>query len=313
VKHSELELVVAHIDEPVPGIRSLRLVAHDEGVLPAFIPGSHVVLDCGGHANSYSLTNDGLAPTEYRVSVLHVRNGRGGSRWVHEEVEVGDHISAMPPRSAFAPHSRASKHLMIAGGIGVTPIVSHLRHARRWNHRVQVLYSHREGYGAHVDDLDALAGPNLEIYVDQNQFSARVDEALADQPVGTHLYVCGPGPMMDYVLGAATARGWPPSRLHSERFGVNLDPGEPFEVVLTKTGRILHVPSGNSLLDTLENAGVAVPSMCRQGVCGECRIPVSTGTPLHRDFFLDDAAKAQGTTLMCCVSRAVGPRLEIPL
>lgn len=278
------------------------------------MPGSHLPLRCGTKWNSYSLTNDGLDPREYCVSVLRVVDGGGGSQWVHDQLTVGNAITALTPRSAFAPQPHASKHLLFAGGIGVTPIVSHLRAARQWNRNVQVLYSFRQGFGAHVDDIMKLGGLDAELYVDQDEFCVRVRMVLADQPIGTHLYVCGPGPMIDYVLDTAAGLGWPPSRLHLERFGVDtLDPGEPFRVNLTKSGRTINVPSGTSLLEALEAAGIAVPNMCRQGVCGECRIPVSGGVPLHRDLFLDDDTKATGTALMCCVSRASGPTLEVPL
>lgn len=309
----DLELVVTDIAEAAPGIRSLRLSAADGGPLVPFVPGSHLTLDCGGHRNSYSLTNDGLDPDEYCVSILHVRDGKGGSRWVHENLQTGDRLRAAPPRSAFAPQARAIKHLLIAGGIGVTPIVSHLRHARRWNHPVQLLYSYREGFAAHLDDILDLAGSDAELYDAQDEFCMRLEKVLTDQPVGTHLYVCGPGPMIDHVMSTATALGWPPSRLHLERFGVDLDPGDPFDVTLTNSGLTLHVPSGTSLLEALEAAGITVPNLCRQGVCGECRIPITRGTPLHRDLVLDEDTKSGGTALMCCVSRAASPSLEVPL
>jgi dimethylamine monooxygenase subunit B len=309
-----MELTVLAIDDLVSGVRSLRLGRPDGGALAPFVAGSHLTLDCGGRHNSYSLTNDGLDPHEYCVSVLRVSDGRGGSRWAHEQLALGDRITAAAPRSAFAPQARAVRHLLIAGGIGVTPIVSHLRHARRWNQPVHVLYTYRDGFGAHVEDVRALGGPDAELYVAQDEFCMRVEKVLADQPVGTHLYVCGPGPMIDYVLDTARALGWPPSRLHLERFGIGaLDAGEPFAVRLTKTGATIEVPSGTSLLEALEDAGVPVPNLCRQGVCGECRIPVTAGIPLHRDLFLDDDTKKSGTALMCCVSRAAGSSLEVPL
>ncbi|CAN5181379.1 PDR/VanB family oxidoreductase [soil metagenome] len=307
-------LVVTAVDERIAGIRSIRLSAPTGEHLPQFVAGSHLTLDCGGRRNSYSLTNDGLDPAEYCLSILHVRDGRGGSRWVHEQLTPGSSVTVTPPRSAFAPIGRAAKHLLIAGGIGVTPILSHLRSTTRWGQNVQVLYSFREGAGAHIDDIVGLVGAEAELFTDQDQFCLRLPDVLADQPVGTHLYVCGPGPMIDFVLGAAVELGWPPSRLHLERFGANIDdPGEAFEVTLTASGRTLQVPSGTTLLEVLASAGVPVPNMCRQGVCGECRIPVSGGVPLHRDLFLDATTKDSGTAMMCCVSRAVGPNLEIPL
>lgn len=310
-----IQLRVVAIDDSVPGVRSLELRAADgAGELPTFVPGSHLILDCGGRTNAYSLTGDAVRPASYSISVLRLEGGAGGSRWVHDQVALGDVVTAQLPRSAFAPAGRATKHLLIAGGIGVTPIVSHLRAADQWGRDVQVLYAYRAGCGAHLDDLIALAGDRLEHFIDQQAFVDRLGDVLADQPVGAHLYVCGPGAMMDHVLGAAAALGWPESRLHSERFGIDaLDPGDPFTVTLTVSGTTLEVPSGASLLGALEAAGHRIPSLCRQGVCGECRVPVAAGTPLHRDLFLTAEERAAGDCLMPCVSRADGPTLEVPL
>lgn len=309
-----LELVVTATVDQVPGIRSLTLAAPDGRDLPGFVPGSHLVIECGGRANAYSLTSDGAAPTSYDVSVLEVPDGSGGSRWVHRELRVGDTVTVRLPRSLFPPVARAVKHLLIAGGIGITPIVSHLRAARRWRRETEVHYVFRQGRGAHVEDVLALTDGAAELHTDRAELCARLDKALADQPLGTHLYVCGPAGLIDHVLDTARALGWPESRLHCERFGVDpLDPGDPFDVTLTATGTTLRVPSGTSLLEALEGAGLEVPNMCRQGVCGECRIPVTAGRPLHRDLFLTEEEKAAGDVLMPCVSRCTGPSLEVPL
>ena len=314
---TSLELTVTAIDEPAPGIRTFTLVAPDGAPLPGFVAGSHLLVDAGEQTNAYSLTSDGTDPTAYVVSVLRVPvvdGGSGGSQWLHERVAVGDALTIHPPRSAFAPMARARKHLLVAGGIGVTPVVSHLRAARRWGRETQVLYTFREGRAAHVGDVVELTDGAAELFTDRTSFCERLEKVLVDQPVGTHLYVCGPGPMTDHVLATAEALGWPQSRLHSERFGADaLDPGEPFEVTLSGTGRTLEVPSGVSLLKALEDAGLAIPNLCRHGVCGECRIPVAAGRPLHRDLFLSEEEKQAGDALMACVSRADGPTLEVPL
>lgn len=310
-----MDLAVTGIAEPVPGIRSITLAAHDGGQLPGFVPGSHIVVQAGAHANAYSLTSDGFAPTAYTISVLRVADGKGGSRWLHDHLKVGDTVAVHPPRSAFAPLPRARKHLLVAGGIGVTPIVSHLRSAQRWGRTTQVLYTFRDGHGAHADDIADLAGDSAEFFTDRESFADRLAHALGDQPIGTHLYVCGPAPMIDHVLATAHRHGWPSSRVHLERFGAAaLDGGDPFTVTLTRTGRVIDVASGTSLLEALEDNGIDVPSLCRQGVCGECRIPVCGGTPVHRDLFLGDDEKAAGDSLMPCVSRAEkGTMLEVPL
>ncbi|MET9385628.1 PDR/VanB family oxidoreductase [Streptomyces sp. NPDC002928] len=311
---TELTLRVAAVDDSVPGVRSLSLVAPDGGTLPSFTPGSHLVVGCGDRANAYSLTCEGIWPTSYEISVLRVADGRGGSVWIHDRLSIGDEVSVRPPRSAFAPVNKARRHLLVAGGIGITPLVAHVRAAVRWGRDFRLLYGYRDGHGAHLDELRELAGDRTEFIPEQPRFLGRIEDELADQPLGTHLYICGPAGLIDHVRDRASALGWPASRIHLERFGAGeQDPGEPFEVRLTASGHTVQVPAGVSLLEALEEYGLRIPHLCRQGVCGECRVPVASGRPLHRDLFLTDEEKAAGDSLMCCVSRAAGPRLELPL
>ncbi|MCF6508941.1 oxidoreductase [Blastococcus sp. MG754426] len=308
-----LLLRVTDVREAAAGIRTVEFVPADGGSLPAHPPGSHLVLHCGDRRNAYSLTGSGIAPESYTISVLLCPDGSGGSRWVHDLV-VGDVVAADGPRSAFAPVATARHHLLVAGGIGITPLLSHARAAARWNRDFTLLYGYRPGAGAHLEELRRLCGRRLEEHPDLAVFLARIETALAGAPLGTHLYACGPAALLDVVLGTAERLGWPEARVHTERFSAAaLDPGAPFEVTLARSGRRLTVPSGVSLLEALEDSGVPVPSMCRQGVCGECRVPVVAGSPLHRDLFLGEAEKAAADSLMCCVSRSTGPTLELDL
>ena len=303
-------LDVVAIDDAVPGIRTLTLARPDREPLPSFTPGSHIVIEYDGGANAYSLTGETAAPREYAVSVLECPDGRGGSRWIHR-LSVGDTVAVREPRSAFPPVLRATRHLLIAAGIGITPMVSHLRSARRWGRDVQLLYIHREGRGACVDEIKALTD-HAGFFTDRAAFLAELTAKLADSPFGTHGYICGPGLFIDDVVALAVDLGWPPSRIHVEHFGGELAPGEPFEVELASSGDTFVVESGVSLLEALEAHGRTVPSMCRQGVCGECRVPVRTGTVLHRDLYLSQAERDAGDAMMACVSRAAG-RLEVEL
>ncbi|MBD0024002.1 2Fe-2S iron-sulfur cluster binding domain-containing protein [Gordonia pseudamarae] len=311
-------LVLRKIVDQSVGIRTFTFAAPDGSPLPAFVAGSHLVVRTGERTNAYSLVSDGTAPSEYSISVLRVADGNGGSRWLHDTLTVGGTVEVMLPRSAFAPVATARKHLLVAGGIGITPMISHLRAARRWGRLTEVLYVHREANAAHLDELAQLAegAPcTIETFTGRDEFTARLALGLRGQPVGTHLYVCGPSPMIDDVVGAAEAAGWPRSRIHFERFGTDaLDAGDPFRVRLGSDGRTLSVPSGVSMLEALEDGGIEVRNLCRQGVCGECRIPVTGGTPLHRDHYLSDEEKHAGTVIMPCVSRAdAGAILEVPL
>ncbi|MGW1738564.1 PDR/VanB family oxidoreductase [Nocardia sp. NPDC001965] len=309
----ELRLVVTDIAETAPLIKSFTVAAADGAPLPGFVAGSHLLVRAGDRTNAYSLTSDGVAPTEYTISVLRVADGAGGSRVLHDSVEVGDTLAARPPCSAFPPIARASGHLLVAGGIGITPMVSHLRAARRWGRTVRVLYTYRPGRDAHSGEVLDLAGPAAELFDSGAAFRARLPAVLTTQPLGTHLYICGPAAMIDHVTATARGAGWPESRIHAERFGAGtLDPGEPFTVTLTESDRTIPVPTGTSLLEALEAGGVRVPSRCRQGVCGECVIPLRGGTPIHRDLYLGDHEKA--AAIMPCVSRAArGTTLEVPL
>lgn len=314
---STLELEVTAVAETTPTIRTFTLAHPERKPLPSFVPGSHLVLECGPAVNAYSLVGESTMPSAYMISVLRVDDGEGGSRWLHER-HPGDRVTARPPRSLFAPMQRAQKHLLIAGGIGVTPILSHLRSAARWGQQVEVLYSHRGGHGAHLKELEELAAGSesiiLRCFTSRGEFLEELDGALGRQPISTHLYCCGPEAFMDTVCGAAEERGWPAGRVHIERFGADaLDPGEPFDVVLTESGDTMKVPSGTSLLEVLEARGISVPNLCRQGFCGECRIPVTGGTPLHRDHYLEEDEKEANDSMMCCVSRAQSSPLEVPL
>jgi ferredoxin-NADP reductase len=310
---TELELVVLAVDDRIPGIRALTLARADGGPLPSFTPGSHLVVECGTVVNAYSLTGDGAAPRTYEISVLECPNGSGGSQWIHRELRTGDTIVARAPRSAFAPVLRATRHLLVAAGIGITPMVSHLRSAQRWGREVELLYVHREGRGAHVEDITTLT-ENASTFTDRRSFSTALNHALASQPLGTHLYVCGPTQFMAEVTALATEVGWPASRVHVEHFGTAaFDPGEPFEVHLRTTGDSFTVGSGVSLLAALLARGHDVDNLCRQGVCGECRITVAGGEILHRDLYLTERERATGESMMCCVSRAAGDRLELAL
>ena len=308
-----LALEVAAVADAAPGIRTVALRRPGGGLLPGYPPGSHVVVECGDRRNAYSLTGDGSPSETYGVSVLLCPGGDGGSAFVHA-LRPGDLVTATGPRSAFAPVSTARHHVLVAGGIGITPMLSHARAAVRWGRSFELLYGHRPGAGAHLPELRELCGPRLSAHDATPDLLERVRGVLADSPIGTHVYVCGPAPLIAFVEETAAALGWPEARLHAERFSAaELDPGAPFTARLARSGTRLTVPAGTSLLSALKSAGVAVPSMCRQGVCGECRLPVRSGRPLHRDLYLSDAERAAGDAVMACVSRCADEELELDL
>ena len=306
-----LVLQVAAVTEPAAGVRELVLRRPDGGLLPGYPPGSHLVVSCGDRRNAYSLTGDGSPGQEHRIAVLLRPDGAGGSAFVHR-LQVGDLVTTSRPRSAFAPVSTARHHLLVAGGIGITPMLSHARAAVRWGRSFTLLYGSRSG--AFLAELRQLCGDRLVESASRDELRTAVTAALAAQPIGTHVYVCGPGPLIALVERVAAELGWPEVRVHAERFAAaDLDPGAPFVARLRRSGGAVAVAPGVSLLSALEQAGVPVPSMCRQGVCGECRLGVTAGRPLHRDLYLSDAERAAGDAVMACVSRCLDEELELDL
>jgi dimethylamine monooxygenase subunit B len=286
----------------------------DGHVLTSYQPGSHVILGAGEVRNAYSLTGDGLNPRQYAVSVLRRASG-SGSRWLHDNLSVGGMVEVEGPRCHFAAVANQRRALLVAGGIGVTPILSHARAAARLGGSAEIVYSYRPGHAAHLDDLRDLATlPGIALYEVTGVEETRqlLAERLADQPLGAHAYACGPAAMLETYEELAAAAHWPRARVHLERFAApEQDPGDPFEVTLASTGERLAVPAGVSLLERLLEHGVAVPNLCRQGVCGECRIPVRGGAIQHRDFVLSDDEKQEGASMLCCVSR--GQDIEVDL
>ena len=174
-------------------------------------------------------------------------------------------------------------------------------------------YAHKPGRAAHLDDLTALCGARLRAYSGRGLLWEDLGPDLARQPLGTQLYVCGPPPMINAVTEAAGALYWPAGRIRSEAFAAAGGPREPFRAILAASARQVSVGAGETLLEALERAGLDVPSMCRQGVCGECRTPVAAGAIDHRDLVLSAAEKAGGLWIMPCVSRAAAAGLELRL
>ena len=308
-----LQLEVTNVSFQTEAITSITFADPSGAPLPSYVPGSHLVVQCGEGANAYSLTGSGTAPSEYTISVLQVEGGSGGSLAMHR-LAAGDRVSVSLPRSAFAPAATARHFLLVAAGIGITPVLSHARACAEWGVAADLIYVYRPGAGAHAAEVKELLGDDLTECNNRDSFQKVLDEKLKTQPLGTHLYVCGPTAFIDSVLDQAREHGWPPVRLHSEAFGAaELDAGEPFTVNLARSGVKLDVPAGVSLLETLEKAGKAIPNMCRKGICGECSLSVLRGTPQHRDLYLSDQEKAENTTMMCCVSRSLDAELELDL
>jgi ferredoxin-NADP reductase len=290
-----------------PVVRELTLEPCT-GPLPEFSAGSHVQIHLPGNArNAYSLTSDPSDSLHYRIAVRLQEASRGGSHYLHRDVEVGDTLQISPPANLFALHSTASLHILIAGGIGITPFMAHIAELERRQANFELHYLYRQGLSdAYVQPLQQRLGLRLHTY------SCRPDlsKILRDRPLGSHVYTCGPQPLIDAVQQQAKALGWPRVRVHWEAFK-GATPGQAFDLQLLRSGQRLRVGADQSLLEALESAGLQIPNLCRGGVCGQCVTRHVRGEIEHRDSFLSPSEQAE--FLMPCVSRGCGPCVSLDL
>lgn len=310
---------VTAVETVTPLIKHFTLAALDDAPLPAFSGGSHVIVVMQSaartHRNPYSLLSSPQHLEHYEIGVRRMESSRGGSRFLHEEVQVGSRLDIAHPVNLFALAKLARKHVLIAGGVGITPFLAQLEDLRRGMAPYELHYAVRSPeHAAFAPRLQAAAGDALRMYYDTDGQALDVEQVLSNQPLGTHVYVCGPAGLIDRVVVTAKHLGWPDSHVHWERFAAP-PIGEAFEVLLARAGIAVHVPPDRSLLESIEAAGVDVPYLCRGGVCGFCRTRVVEvdGTLVHNDHFLSDAEKASGRSIMPCVSRARCQRLVLDL
>jgi vanillate O-demethylase ferredoxin subunit len=315
-----MQLRVIRISDATPRIRTFELVAADGGALPAFTAGSHIDVELGnGEERSYSLLNDQGDTQRYLIAVLREQAGRGGSAWMHTGLREGDIVRASDPSNNFRLSEAGERHILIAGGIGVTPILSMAARLQELGRDYQIHYCAREqAEAAFADELEKRHGDRVRFYFDGGDPARGLDvvSLLKTRPSSTHVYVCGPASLIRATRDAG--RDWPMGTVHFELFkGLAADTAagvvdQPFEIVLAKSGATLEVPAGRSILDVLRDNGFRIKSLCKEGVCGTCRVGVLSGKVEHRDDCLDDDDRE--TTLQACVSRAMpGERLVLDL
>jgi vanillate monooxygenase ferredoxin subunit len=318
---SVLHVRVVRKTREAADICSYELAAIDGLALPAFGAGSHVDVQVpGGLTRQYSLCNDPAESHRYLIAVLRDPASRGGSTAMHERVQEGTELAISPPKNHFALAHGASRHLLLAGGIGVTPILCMAERLAATEAVFEMHYATRtRARTAFFERIHASRfAERVAFHFDDGAAEQKLDAAavLARQPAGTHLYVCGPKGFMDAVLGAAHAAGWADERLHREFFNADVAPQSgdaAFEVLLASSGRVVTVDAGQTVIAALEAAGVIVPTSCEQGVCGTCLTRVIDGTPDHRDSYLTPEEQAACDQFLPCCSRSKSARLVLDL
>ncbi|HEF4771331.1 PDR/VanB family oxidoreductase [Burkholderia multivorans] len=321
----------------------------DGAALPPFTAGAHIDVHLGGLVRQYSLCNSPSEAGVYRLGVLRERESRGGSVAMHA-CEPGTTLEIGEPRNHFPLDPHAAHSVLLAGGIGITPLLSMALHLAESGRSFELHYCAREpARAAFVDRLDT---PPLNactrLWFDDAPAGQRIDfaQVLGKPDAHTHLYVCGPAGFIAAVLGAAAQAGWDPANVHREYFGAAgvgaaglgaaglgaagvgatgagaagesetstaATADGPFQVSLAQSGRVVDVPAGTTIVEALRGCGIEVPVSCEQGVCGTCLTRVLSGTPDHRDVYLTDDERAANDQMLPCCSRARTPMLVLDL
>jgi ferredoxin-NADP reductase len=315
-------LLIQQVTWEADDVLSLRLIDPSETPLPAWAPGAHLdVILPSGRVRQYSLCGVPDDHSAYTIAVLKEPGGRGGSKELHENVRAGTTLTVRGPRNHFELDD-AAEYLFIAGGIGITPVLPMARHVSRVGSPWRLLYGGRSlSSMAFRRELETLGTEHVTIVPQDQQGLLDLDAVLPGVTSGTHVYCCGPSPLIQAVQDRC--RGLLPDHiLHVERFTAEessntgqavAQDGQAFEVELRRTGRTVTVPPGMTILDAVRDVVPDVMTSCEEGFCGTCETKVLEGTPEHHDSILTAAEREKGHTMMICVGRACSSRLVLDL
>jgi vanillate monooxygenase ferredoxin subunit len=293
-------------------ISLFELISVDGIALPPFSAGAHIDVSVpGGLTRQYSLCNDPGETHRYQIAVLRDSSGRGGSRAMHEVLQAGDELNISAPKNHFPLAHGAQRSWLLAGGIGITPLLCMAERLSKIGHPFELHYctrsvertAFRERIGASPYAQQA------HFHFDDAAQHQKLDLAalLREPQPGVHLYTCGPKGFMDAVLKTARRSGWSEEQIHYEFFSAEplkkVDDGS-FEVQLASSGRVIRVAAEQTVIAALAEAGVQVPTSCEQGVCGTCLTRILEGEPDHRDLYLTPEEQAANDQFLPCCSRA---------
>ncbi len=303
-------------------ICSFELARPDGAPLPPFSAGSHIdVQTPGGPTRQYSLCNASIEQHRYRIAVLRDPASRGGSVAMHDAVHEGDTLLISAPRNHFPLHP-ARRTLLLAGGIGVTPLLCMAERLAATGADFALHYCTRSPERTAFRDAIGASpfADRVHFHFDDGPPGQKLDLAalLAVPEADTHLYVCGPTGFIDFVVNGAKASGWPGERIHVEYFGAGAatqsgagDGG--FEVRIASTGRTYAVAPDQSVVEALKAHGIEILTSCEQGVCGTCITRILEGEPEHRDLYFTDEEHALNDQFTPCCSRAKSNLLVLDL
>lgn len=298
-----------------PNILSYELRSIDGQELPAFTAGAHIDLKLpNGLVRSYSLVNPQTERNRYVIAVQKDRQSRGGSKWVHQNLRPGEIIAVGGPRNNFALNESAERSVFIAGGIGITPMLSMIERLKVAGKNWELIYcSRRRNSTPFLELLEK--NPQVRFNFDQEPGAEMLDlvATVESAPANAHLYCCGPAPMLEAFERAT--KHLPRDLVHVEYFAATEPPATEggFTLVLARSGREIAVPQGKTILNALTDAGVDIPYSCTEGICGTCETKVLEGVPDHRDRILTETERASNEKMMICCSGSKSERLVLDL
>lgn len=301
-----MKLKVVDVRDAGDRVRLLTLKHPLRPTLPPPSPGAHVDVRLpDGRIRHYSLCGDPDDATQYIIAVKHESEGRGGSRWIHENIGTGATLHVSAPRNHFALAAEADRHILIAGGIGITPMMAMAWHLMREGRPFEIHFCARSAAAAPLlQEMKERFSGHLHCYFSGDPAGRRFNpaSALSNAGDGTHVYCCGPSRLVDSVRQATAA--WPGGRVHVEKFAPisQNTPPAPFAVSIASSGQTFNVPADRSALAVLRENGFQISSSCEIGVCGSCECGYLSGRVIHRDAVLD--LDQQKSKLLLCVSRA---------
>lgn len=314
--NEKLDVRVRQMRREADSVISLEFESAAAGGLPPYEPGAHIDIDLpNGVTRSYSLC--GATPNVYRIGVLKDRASRGGSAFIHEQLRLGDVLKISTPRNNFPLREGASHNVLIAGGIGITPILSMLRKLAEDGKPTELIYAARSrSEAAFLQEVEALGVRVTSHFDDEQGGPPDLTKIMSGRPPGTYFYACGPAPMLNAFEAAGKSLDL--AHCYVERFSAvrktaAIDAKNRFEVVLARSGHAYQIPESKSILDTLLEHGVAVQHSCKEGICGACRTKVIDGRPDHRDSVLTPEEREAGAHIMVCVSGCKSEKLVLDL
>lgn len=312
-------VTVKQIEQITPLIKTFTFALKNGQNFPAFTGGSHVLVQMKDgetcYSNAYSLMSDPNDLSHYKISVRLEEMGRGGSKYLHEKTTVGDQLTLSSPNNLFALAPTGQKHVLIAGGIGITPFIPQLSELHERGAEYELHYAFRAPeHGALWPQLqESIHASRCYSYIDSEGKRLDLEALISSQPKETHIYVCGPKPLIDAVIDCCNRNRFRDSYIHFEQFATEIPAdGEAFTVVLAKSGVEVQVKADQTILQAIESL-VEVDCLCREGVCGTCETNILEGEAVHYDQYLSDDEKKSQKSIMLCVSRAKGERLVLDL